>query len=158
MDLFPELEVKSLLGQSATFPADLPARRTIVVAAFLQDQQSLVDRWIDALAAEGVPDTPLDQDDLDAVVIEVPVLPSRYSMMRRYIDGGMARTIAKPDVLARTWTAYANVDAFRKATGIPTKRVEAMVVNRVGAILARAHGEPSLLDVDILARKAMEAQ
>ncbi len=156
MDLFPETEVKSLLGESASFPEDLPARRTIVVAAFLQDQQALVDRWIDALVAEGVPGTPLDQEDLDAVVIEMPVLPSRYSMARRFIDGGMARNIAVPDVLARTWTAYTNVDAFRKATGIPTKRVEAMVVNRVGAIIARAHGEPSLLDVDILARAALE--
>ncbi len=157
MDLFPQLEVKSLLGAAASFPADLPARRTIVVAAFVQDQQALVDRWINALVAEGVPGTPLDADDLDAVVIELPVLPSRYSMARRYIDGGMARTIAAPDVLARTWTAYTNVDDFRKATGIPTKRVEAMVVNRVGSIIARAHGEPSPLDVDILARAALEA-
>jgi hypothetical protein len=156
MDLFPELDVKSLLGESATFPSDLPARRTIVIAAFLQEQQALVDRWIDALTAEGVPGSPLDQDDLDSVVIELPVLPSRYSMARRFIDGGMSRSIAKPYVLARTWTAYTNVDNFRKATGVPTKRVEAMVVNRVGAILARAHGEPSLLDVDILARTALD--
>mgnify|MGYP006270500165 CR=1 FL=1 len=155
MDLFPELEVKSLLGAAATFPTDLPARRTVVVAAFLQDQQSLVDRWIDALVQEGVPGTPLDCDDMDAVVIELPVLPSRYSVARRFIDGGMARNIAAQDVLARTWTAYTNVDAFRKATGIPTKRVEAMVVNRLGAIIARAHGEPSLLEVDILARAAL---
>jgi hypothetical protein len=157
MDLFPELEVKSLLGEPASFPADLPARRTIVVAAFVQDQQALVDRWINALVDEGVPGTPLDADDLDAVVIEMPVLPSRYSMVRRFIDGGMARSIAAPDVLARTWTAYTNVDEFRKATGIPTKRVEAMVVNRVGSIIARAHGEPSLLDVDILARAALDS-
>lgn len=154
--MFPEIEVKSLLGESASFPADLPARRTIVVAAFLQDQQALVDRWINALVTEGVPGTPLDADDLDAVVIELPVLPSRYSMARRFIDGGMARTIAVPEVLARTWTAYTNVDEFRTATGIPTKRVEAMVVTRVGSIVARAHGEPSLLDVDILARAALD--
>jgi len=39
-------------------------------------------------------------------VVEVPFLSSRWTPLRRAIDGGMARGIADPDVLARTITAY----------------------------------------------------
>lgn len=149
MDLFPELEARTLLGEPVGVPADLPAKRTIVVAAFLQPQQELVDRWIDAFVEAGVPATPLGLDpDSPVAVIELPVLPKRYRMIRGFIDGGMARSIKAEEILARTWTLYTDVEKFRKALDIPTPRVEVLLVNRLGVVLDRASGEPSAIAVD----------
>ena len=156
MDLFPDTEVRSLSGLEATFPEDLPATRTVVVAAFLREQQEEVDRWIAALADAGVPDSPLDAgDDPPAVIVELPVLASRYRFMRRFIDGGMTRSIAVDRILARTWTAYTDAVAFRTALDIATPRVEVMVVNRLGEVLDRAHGEPSELGIARVAATAL---
>jgi len=153
---FPETEVRSLLGEKRTFPADLPARRTVVVAAFLREQQEQVDRWIDALTEAGLPGSPHDMTDSDrAVVIELPVLPSTYRLARRMIDGGMSRSIAIDRVLARTFTTYTDVAAFRKAVAIPTPRVEVLVVTRLGEIIDRASGEPNEFAVTRLSESAL---
>jgi hypothetical protein len=156
MDRFPNIDVQSLLGERGSFPADLPAKRTIVVAAFLKEQQPQVDRWIEALASAGVPDTPVGlAEQPEALVIELPVLSSRYRMVRRFIDGGMTRGIGIPEILARTWTTYTDVDAFRKSLSIPSPRVEVMVVSRLGEVIDRASGEPSPESVERLAQAAL---
>ena len=148
MQLFPEVEAKSLLGEDRSLPADLPAKRTIVIAAFLQPQQELVDRWIDALVQQGIPPTPLGlASNSGAALIELPVLPKRYRMIRGWIDGGMKRGIKLEPILARTWTAYTDVEKFREALNIPTPRVEVMVVSRIGEVIDRASGEPSEISV-----------
>lgn len=144
MDLFPDLSARSLLGAQLTLPADLPAKRTVVIIAFKQPQQALVDRWMDALVDVGLPATPLGLDDAaEAALIELPVLPARYRPVRRFIDGGMAKSIKVEAVLARTWTAYTDPDALRKALSIPAPRVEVMVVTKLGEVIERASGEPS---------------
>ena len=157
MDLFPEIEARTLRGEKVALPADLPARRTIVVAAFQQPQQALVDRWIDAFVEEGIPPTPLGLEfDAQAAVIELPVLPSRYRMVRRFIDGGMARTIKVEEILARTWTAYTDVEKFREALSIAKPQVEVMVVSRLGEVIDRTSGEVSLSAVERLTASALE--
>ena len=156
MQLFPEVEAKSLLGEDHSLPADLPAKRTIVIAAFLQPQQELVDRWIDALVQQGIPPTPLGlASNSGAALIELPVLPKRYRMIRGWIDGGMKRGIKLEPILARTWTAYTDVEKFREALNIPTPRVEVMVVSRIGEVIDRASGEPSEISVARIAATAL---
>ena len=157
MNLFPEIEAQTLRGEKVGLPADLPAKRTIVVAAFQQPQQALVDRWIDAFVEEGIPPTPLGLPfDAQAAVIELPVLPSRYRMVRRFIDGGMARSIKVEEILARTWTTYTDVEKFRETLGIPKPHVEVMVVGRLGEVIDRASGEVSLTAVERLTAAALE--
>ena len=156
MNLFPEIDAKSLIGEDLALPSDLPAKRTIVIAAFLQPQQELVDRWIDALVEQGVPETPLGLvPNSEAAVIELPVLPKRYRLVRGWIDGGMKRGIKLEPILARTWTTYADVEKFREALNIPTPRVEVMVVTRLGEVIDRASGEPSEISVARIATSAL---
>ncbi len=141
---FPAVAGRSLLGVELALPGDLPAHRTLVVVAFQQRQQAGVDRWIARAVAAGVPATIRDTAGIMPVaVVEVPVLSGRWRPVRRFIDGGMTAGIGDPDVLARTITVYANVAAFQRSAAIPgSGEVQALVVTREGAILARGHGDP----------------
>lgn len=139
----PQIDGRNLLGEKRRIPADLPAERTFVIAAFMQHQQAAVDRWISALAERGVADSPLDPTFTGKnMVLEFPVLGSKWSFVQRRIDGGMAAHIKIPRVLARTWTFYTNVDQFCRTAGITTKsQVSAMALDKSGKILSIVTGE-----------------
>jgi hypothetical protein len=142
---FPALIGTSLLGDEVRLPGDLPAERTLVLCAFKQRQQAQVDRWIDRAVHElGVASTPLGLgSDATTAVIEVPCLGRKWRPARRFIDGGMASSIASPPVLARTITVYTDVGAILRALDAPgADDVQARVVRRSGEILAAAAGEP----------------
>lgn len=132
---FPQVVGRDLHGVELRLPQDLPARKTIAVIAFRQWQQRQVDEWISALVGSGIPGTPRGADDLDRVVIEIPVLPGRFSPVRRFIDGGMATSIRDPDVLARTVTVYGSVDRFCEPLGIERRDdVSVRIVGRDGTV------------------------
>lgn len=138
------LRVRALDGTVRRLPAELPAERTLVVLAFRQWQQRDVDAWIALAVSFGVPASPFGATEpLARAVVEVPVLPRRYAPVRGLIDGGMATTIADPAVLARTLTAYADVDRVVADCGIgTTERVAALVVDRSGRVSLFASGPP----------------
>jgi len=68
----------------------------------------------------------------------------------------MRRAIKLEPILARTWTTYTDVEAFRKALSIPTPRVEVMIVSRLGEVIDRASGEPSEISVARIASSALD--
>lgn len=143
---FPLLPVRSLAGAELLLPRDLPTPLTLVLCAFYQRQQGLVDGWIGwAVEDAGVAPSLLGLDPAaPSVVIEVPVLGRRYRPARRFIDGGMASGIGVPEVLARTFTAYTDVSAFCRSAGIATTdTVSALVVRPDGAVLAHVVGPPA---------------
>ena len=151
---FPMLNGTSLLGEPVELPAALPAERTLVLCAFKQGQQAQVDRWITRAVDElGVASTPLGiGDNAATAVIEVPCLGRKWRPVRRFIDGGMASSIAQPPILARTITVYGDVGAILTALGAPnTALVQARVVRRSGEILAAASGEPTGAGWDAIA-------
>ena len=125
-------------------PRDLPAERTLVLVAFRQWHQALVDRWIARAVAAGLPPTIRQAPGrLPVAVVELPVLSWRWRPVRRVIDGGMTAGIGDPDVLARTITVYTNVAAFQAALAIPdSEDVHALVAQPDGTVLAHASGEP----------------
>ncbi len=144
---FPDLEVRSLQGAEWVLPRDLPVPRALVICAFKQWHQSLVDEWIGwATAKAGVAPSPLGLDPgASSLVIEVPVLGRRFRPVRGFIDGGMTAGIRVPAVLARTFTAYTDVAAFCRAAGIvSTETVTAFVVRPDGVVLARVSGVPDV--------------
>jgi len=151
---FPPLTGTSLLGDDVELPAGLPAERTLVLCAFKQHQQAQVDRWITRAVEElGVAPTPLGlEDGAPTAVIEVPCLGRKWRPVRRFIDGGMASSIAQPPILARTITVYADVGAILTALDAPgTADVQARVVLRSGEILAAAAGEPDGVGWSVIA-------
>ena len=143
---FPTLDGTALDGTPMRLPGGLPAQRTLVLCAFRQRQQAQVDRWIARAVDDlGVPATTLGLPaDAPRAVIEVPCLGRRWRPARRFIDGGMATSIADPAVLARTVTVYADVGAILRALGADgPDEVLARVVERDGTIAAAAAGEPA---------------
>ncbi len=134
---------RDLLGAKKELPGDLPATRTYVIAAFLRDQQGAVDRWISALTDRGVADSPLDPAFTgENIVLEFPVLGSKWFLFQRRFDATMAAYIKNPRVLARTWTFYTNVDHFCRSTRIETtSQVSAMALDKLGNVLSLVTGE-----------------
>ena len=134
---------RDLLGAKKELPGDLPATRTYVIAAFLRDQQGAVDRWISAIADRGVADSPLDPAFTgENIVLEFPVLGSKWFLFQRRFDATMAAYIKNPRVLARTWTFYTNVDHFCRSTRIETtSQVSAMALDKLGNVLSLVTGE-----------------
>lgn len=141
---FPSVAGRTLLGDDAVLPGDLPGERTLVLLAFQQWQQGRVDRWIARAVEAGVPPTPRGQaQPMSVALVEVPALSSQWRPVRRFIDGGMSRGIGDPDVLARTITVYTDVGALQRALAIPNgDDVWALVVTRDGEVHARTYGEP----------------
>lgn len=148
---FPSVIGRDLQGREYRLPAEFPAEVTIAVLAFKQWQQSQVDAWISRLAREGIPHTPLGSDGLARVVLELPVLPGRYQVARRFIDGGMAAGIRDPEVLARTITLYGSVDGVCGPLGITSRgAVSVRAVRRDGSVVWGTTGEVNESDVAAL--------
>jgi hypothetical protein len=139
------IDVRALDGRRLRIPTELPAERTLVLLAFRQWQQRDVDAWIALATALGVPASPLGSSEpLPTAVVEVPVLPRRYAPARRLIDGGMASSIGDPAVLARTLTAYTDVERVRRDCGLrTTDEVSALLVDRSGRASVHAEGPPT---------------
>lgn len=158
---FAPLRTRALDGTARRLPAELPGERTLVILAYRQRHQRDVDAWIALAVAAGVPATPRGHAlPMATAVVEVPFLSARWLPVRRLIDGGMAQSIADPDVLARTLTAYGSPAAHRRACGLDGRdgrgasaggeEVEALVVDRTGAVRWHASGPPSRVEADVL--------
>lgn len=147
------VEGRALDGTVVELPAQLPGRCTVVVLAFRQRHQRDVDRWIELAVASGVPASPLGvTEPMETAVVEVPVLGRRYLGARRFIDGGMAASIADPVVLARTITVYTDPVAFRRRCGVPTaEEVTVLLAGRDGAVTWHRTGPPQPADRQALA-------
>jgi hypothetical protein len=139
---FPPLKVRDLEGTDHTIPYDLPGGPHVIVLAFQQWHQAVVERWKPWLEvlAERHPGTE---------VWEVPSISRGYRLFRSGIDGGMAAAI--PDVGTRrhTLTAYTDLGALGRALELPSfETVYVFLIDCEGHILWSTSGEPSeeLLD------------
>ena len=142
---FPPLRGRALDGTATTVPDDLVGERNLVVLAFRQWQQRLVDGWLDWAVEElGVPRGPQPGP---CAVYEVPMLGVQWRPGRRFIDGGMASAIRDPEILARTITVYTHVGPAAGRLGIDSlETVHAFVVTPDGAVLAHQSGDCQLVD------------
>lgn len=118
---FPLVAGRDLTGRPRRLPVDIDATSAVVVIAFRQHHQRLVDRWAPVL------------DDLCAGHpqvrwYEVPAIGRQWTPVRRFIDGGMARHIGDPVVLARTVTVYGDVSALTDPLGITDRSTVAAVL------------------------------
>jgi hypothetical protein len=134
---FPPLKVRDLEGTHHTIPDDLPGGPHVLVLAFHQWHQSIVDRWIPPLQelAERHPGTE---------VWEVPSLSRGYRLFRSGIDGGMAAAIPDVNVKRHTLTAYTDLGALARDLDLPSfETVHVFLVDCGGRVRWRAEGEPT---------------
>lgn len=132
--MFPRVEGANLEGTRFSLPADFDAEYSVLFVAFRREQQSEVDSWLpfvreQKLAERGVR------------VYELPTLSRGYQLMRRFIDGGMARGIPEKATRQATITLYIDKAPFKKALGIAAEdRISTMLVASDGRVLWHGTG------------------
>jgi hypothetical protein len=108
---FPRLAARDLEGRARSLPDDFAGTSNLVVVAFRREQQTMVDSWIawfETVAARHP----------GARCYEVPVLATRWSPARRFIDGGMAQAVRESEARRRTLTVYTDVRRVTDALAI----------------------------------------
>ena len=131
---FPRLAARDLEGRARALPGDFAGTSNLAVVAFRREQQPMVDSWIawfETVAARhpGVR------------CYEVPVLSTRWSPARRFIDGGMAQAVRESEARRRTLTVYTDVRRVTDALAIDdTGTVTVLLVGSDGRLRWRATG------------------
>ena len=138
----PSLVVDDLNGRTMNLPADLPGNPTIVFIAFKQNQQPLINAWVDRLGL-------LAQGGL--YWVELPVVGRGAALIRSVIDNGMRSGITSTAMRARTLTVYSNRRSFNSAMGIADmSQVYVALVDRDGAVRTMISGAVTEGKVDKL--------
>lgn len=134
---FPALKVRDLEGAEHVIPHGLTGGPHVIIVAFEQWHQMLVDRWVPGLHALAGRHPGLE-------VWEVPSISTGYRLFRGYIDGGMRAGIPDPDTRRHTLTAYTDLHALARELEIESlDTIRVFLVDCQGTILWRAAGEPS---------------
>lgn len=134
---FPALEVRDLEGIEHVIPHGLAGGPHVIIMAFQQWQQMLVEAWKPPLEE-------LAERHPGMEVWEVPSISKGYRLFRAGIDGGMRAGIPDPDVRRHTLTTYTDIHALARALGLSSlETIHVFLVDCQGNILWRAEGEPS---------------
>ncbi len=128
---FPRLISKDLAGKRIDLPGELPGERTVLLIAFVREQQHEIDGWVAGLHL----------NDGKLPWLELPVIDNPGPFVRWFIDNGMRRGIQDHAIWNHVVTLYTEKAAFTNAVGITSEStVYAMVVDRQGSILASIPG------------------
>lgn len=134
---FPALSVKDLEGASYSIPHDLPGGPHVIVMAFQQWHQAIVDEWKPHLERIASANPGME-------VWEVPSISKAYRLFRAGIDGGMRAGIPDKTTREHTLTAYTDLGDLARNLGLPSlETVYVFLVDCGGQILWRGAGEPT---------------
>ena len=134
---FPNVEGSNLEGRHFRLPNDLEGDLNIVLVAFRREQQEDVDTWTPFL-------TSVTAAHAGVKAYELPTLSRSYRLVRRFIDGGMARGIKAKATREATITLYIDKGPFKTALGIATEDlIVTLLVARDGRVLWRGDGRHS---------------
>ena len=112
--VFPSIQGNNLNKQRKTVPDDFVDKDLIVIVAFQQWHQAIVDETIDSLEENGIGDT--------HNIIEVPTIQKTSKLSEIYLDGIMRAGIRDDRIRNRTITAYINKEEFKDVLGIPDEQ------------------------------------
>ena len=131
---FPCLAACDLEGRAVTLPDAFSGSSNLVVVAFRRDQQPMADSWVAWFET-------ISGAHPGLRCYEVPVLATRWSPVRRFIDGGMAQVVSEEQARRRTLTAYTDVRRVTDALAIDsTHTVTVLLVDADGRIRWRTTG------------------
>jgi hypothetical protein len=129
---FPEIEGETISGRVLKLPSGLSAPRTVVLAAYDEDQQKDIDQWVAGMEmkARNLP------------FLELPVLGKQNPFIQNLILTGMRRS--KPDKAdrERSVATFLPGEDFRRQLGLGGggKNIHVLVVERSGAVKLRVEG------------------
>ncbi len=134
---FPALKVRDLEGQEYVIPHALPGGPHVILVAFQQWHQLLVEKWSPGLHA-------LAETHPGMEIWEVPSISRGYRIFRGGIDGGMRAGIPDIDVRRHTLTIYTDIRELERELEIDsTETIHIFLVDCAGTVLWRAAGEPT---------------
>ena len=133
---FPPLNVRDLEGTNYVIPHDLPGGPHVILMAFQQWHQSIVDKWKGPLER-------IAEDSPGMQIWEVPSISKAYRLFRSGIDGGMRAGIPDRDAREHTLTTYTDLGELARDLGLSSfETVHVFLVDCQGVILWQHAGEP----------------
>lgn len=112
---FPRIAARDLERRNVRLPDAFTGERNVVMIAFQQQHQALVDSWVPWLEQ-------ISSSDPAFRFYEIPAIGRVWAPFRSFIDGGMAAAIREPVVLRRTLTVYGNVSLLTSPLGLSDRR------------------------------------
>jgi hypothetical protein len=131
---FPRLATRDLDGREVALPAGLPGEWTVVIVAFLREQQGLVGSWVPWLEQRAAADPRLG-------FAELPAIGLQWQPARPVIDGGMAAAIHDQKTRRRTLTVYTDIRRVTVPLHILDRStIWLFLVDRAGRVRWRGSG------------------
>ena len=140
--VFPSVTGRNLHKKTKTVPDDFTDKNLVVITAFQQWHQPLVNQSITALEAAGI--------DQSHHVLEMPVIRTSSKFRQMRLDGMMRAAFKDPVIRSRTITVYHDKSLFRRSLEIPNEdTLHWFVVDHATkAILERGEGPITADDVN----------
>ncbi len=133
--MFPQMNAENLNRETMKLPSQLRGELNLVMVAFQQWQQSVIDSWVPFLES-------LAEMYNDFDYYELPTIRKMNALYRRFIDGGMRAGISSRDTRARTITLYIDKDSFKEALDIVTEEtIYLYLLDKEGKILWESEGK-----------------
>jgi len=122
------------MRQKINLPDDFEGELNIVLIAFQQWHQKLVDTWIPAAEQ-------LEAEFRGVKYYELPTIHSMSFISKTFINEGMRAGIPNPKSRQRTITLYLDKEPFRQSLGITSEdTITILLVDKDGEVLWRSEG------------------
>jgi len=145
---FPTVSGSNLNRQKLTLPQDFQGKLNLIFIPFERWHQMEVDSWI-PLVKE------LEEQAIDLVYYELPIIQSRNYFSRMFINEGMRAGIPNQRSRERTITLYTDKTKFRRALEmLDEDHIYILLVDRQGKEFFRARG-PYSREVEASLRQAL---
>ena len=144
LNQFPSIQGNNLNKEKKVVPDDFVDKNLIVIVAFQQWHQPLVDESIELLESNGLGAT--------HNIIEVPTIRKSSKLNEIYLDGVMRAAIRDDRIRNRTITAYIDKDKFREDLEIPDEETIYwfLVQKDTNNILERGYGVISDQELELI--------
>ena len=144
---FPVVAGANLLRRKLTLPAGFGGELNILLVAFQQWQQRLIDTWIPFVRQ-------IEETHSGVLYYELPVIRRINALARTFINEGMRAGIPDPVARERTITLYVDKVAFRNDLDLPDEgEIYVLLVDLAGNVLWREVGAFSPEKGEALAEK-----
>jgi hypothetical protein len=147
---FPTVTARNLQRHKVTLPDDFEGERNVLLIAFQQWQQSLIDTWLPFVQR-------LERAQQGVRYYELPVIQRLNFAARTFINEGMRAGIPDPLARERTVTLYLDKTLFRQTLDLPHEEdIFVLLVDRQGRVLWRSEGTFTSEKGDMLTKALQE--
>jgi hypothetical protein len=134
MSIFPQLIAENLNREKIEITAQLRGRLNVLIVAFQQWHQNLVDTWVPLLVE-------LTEKNPELDFYELPTIRKMNFIYRGFLDGGMRAGIRSKETRGRTITLYIDKTPFKQALAIDNEdNIHIFLVDKHGEIFWRSEG------------------